>query len=34
MAELDELLRLPPDELVARRHEKYRTLGPFSIADA
>ncbi len=33
VGELDQLLRLPPDELLARRHEKYRTLGPFGVAD-
>jgi len=32
-AELDLLLALPPDELLARRYEKYRTLGPFSMCD-
>jgi len=32
-AELDLLLALPPDELLARRYEKYRTLGPFSVCD-
>jgi acetyl-CoA carboxylase carboxyl transferase subunit alpha len=32
-AELDTLLDLPPDELLARRYKKYRTLGPFSICD-
>lgn len=31
-AELDALLPLPPDELLARRDDKYRHLGPFDIA--
>ncbi|HZS86883.1 MAG TPA: acetyl-CoA carboxylase carboxyltransferase subunit alpha [Chloroflexota bacterium] len=31
-AELDALLRLPVDELLARRYEKYRHLGPFGVA--
>ncbi len=31
VAELDALLALPPDELLARRYEKYRQLGPFSV---
>ncbi len=30
LTELDPLLSLPLDELLARRHEKYRSLGPFS----
>ena len=32
-AELDALLILPPDELLARRYEKYRSLGPYSVCD-
>lgn len=32
VAALDVLLALPPDELLARRHEKYRHLGPFNVA--
>ena len=31
VAELDALLALPPDELLARRYEKYRQIGPFSM---
>lgn len=31
IAELDHLLTLPPDELLARRYEKYRSLGPFGV---
>ena len=33
VAELSTLLTLPVDELLARRYEKYRRLGPFSVAD-
>jgi len=29
VAALDPLLALPPDELLTRRYEKYRSLGPF-----
>jgi acetyl-CoA carboxylase carboxyl transferase subunit alpha len=31
IAELDALLVLPPAELLARRYEKYRHLGPFTL---
>ena len=34
VAELDALLRLPPEELLARRYEKYRHLGPFTVASS
>ena len=30
-ADLDALLTLSPEELLARRYEKYRQLGPFSV---
>lgn len=30
--ELDTLLALPPDELLARRYEKYRHAGPFGVS--
>ena len=33
LAEFAPLLSLPLDELLARRHEKYRSLGPFSIRE-
>ena len=32
-ADLAALLILPPNELLARRYEKYRTLGPYSVCD-
>jgi len=32
-ADLAALLILPSDELLARRYEKYRTLGPYSVCD-
>jgi acetyl-CoA carboxylase carboxyl transferase subunit alpha len=31
VSELDTLLALPPDELLARRYEKYRHIGPFGV---
>jgi acetyl-CoA carboxylase carboxyl transferase subunit alpha len=31
LSELDALLALPPDELLARRYDKYRHLGPFGV---
>jgi acetyl-CoA carboxylase alpha subunit len=34
VAELDALLVLPPEELLARRYEKYRHLGPFTVASS
>jgi acetyl-CoA carboxylase carboxyl transferase subunit alpha len=34
VAELDALLGLPPDALLARRYEKYRHMGPFTVASS
>ncbi len=31
VSELDALLALPPDELLARRYEKYRHIGPYGV---
>jgi acetyl-CoA carboxylase carboxyl transferase subunit alpha len=34
VAELDALLGLPPDALLARRYEKYRRMGPFTVTSS